>query len=258
MNERLTIEKMGQLAEGVAVSGGKTVFVPYALSGETVEVKRDGPRLDVLRVVEPSPERATPFCPYFGRCGGCATQHWQEVPYRAWKRDLVATALSFENLTPAIDELIDAHGAGRRRAKFHIRFVNGKATAGFMAARTHELVDIERCPIVVPALAGATDVACDIGALLIKIRKPLSVQFTATRTGLDVNITGAGSIDFDTRLQLTDLAAKHDLARLSLHGDIMWSSAASPCCASARPMSRCRRAASRRRLYWARRHSQGW
>lgn len=220
-DDQLIIEKMGQLAEGVATVDGKPVFVPYALPGEVVAVRRNGPRVEITRIETASPERATPFCSYFGRCGGCATQHWQGEPYRAWKRGLVVTALSFEGLAPPIDDLIDAHGAGRRRAKFHIRFVGGKAAAGFMAGKTHDLIDIESCPILVPALGEATVIAREIGDALRRVRKPLSVQFTATRSGIDADITGAGAIDFETRLHLTELAARRDLARLSLHGDIV-------------------------------------
>ena len=44
--------------------------------------------------MERSPERAAPFCPWFGTCGGCAAQHMSEALYRAWKRGLVVKALA--------------------------------------------------------------------------------------------------------------------------------------------------------------------
>ena len=44
--------------------------------------------------------------------------------------------------------MIEAHGDGRRRATLHAR---GKEV-GYMAARSHDLIDIAACPILVPAL----------------------------------------------------------------------------------------------------------
>ena len=47
-------------------------------------------RRHLFNVERPSAERIAPICPHFGVCGGCALQHWQSAPYRAWKRDLVS------------------------------------------------------------------------------------------------------------------------------------------------------------------------
>ena len=75
MAELLTIDHLGHRGDGVAFAGGHTVFVPYTLSGETVEA---GPVADhpdrrlLLRVEKASAERIAPFCRYFGACGGCA------------------------------------------------------------------------------------------------------------------------------------------------------------------------------------------
>src|SRR3954464_11802119 len=90
--EHLTIDHVGHRGDGVAFAGGHTVFVPYALSGETVET---GPVADhpdrrfLLRVEKASAERIAPFCRYFGACGGCVIQHWRPEPYAAWKRRIV-------------------------------------------------------------------------------------------------------------------------------------------------------------------------
>src|ERR1700733_3091102 len=87
--EHLTIDHVGHRGDGVAFAGGHTVFVPYTLSGETVEA---GPAADhpdrrrLLRVEKASAERIAPFCQYFGACGGCAIQHWQPPSYAVGKR----------------------------------------------------------------------------------------------------------------------------------------------------------------------------
>src|ERR1700733_5521826 len=97
VGEHLTIDHVGHRGDGVAFTGGHTVFVPYTLSGETVEA---GPVADhpdrrlLLRVESASPERIAPFCRYFGACGGCAIQHWQPQAYSAWKRQIVVDTLA--------------------------------------------------------------------------------------------------------------------------------------------------------------------
>src|SRR4051794_8711903 len=116
MTERLVIDRLGHRGDGVAETSGGPIFVPYTLPGEIVEVEPvpgHPDRRHLLRVETPSPERTAPFCPHYGVCGGCAIQHWERSRYRAWKRGLVTDALAQAGLSAPIDDVIDAHGAGR-------------------------------------------------------------------------------------------------------------------------------------------------
>ncbi len=63
---------------------------PASASGSGWRTKA---RLKLIEILRASPERATPFCPWFGTCGGCAAQHMSEALYRDWKRGLVVEAL---------------------------------------------------------------------------------------------------------------------------------------------------------------------
>ena len=124
MIEQLTISRLGHRGDGVADTAGGPVFVPYTLPGEVVEVEPfpgHPDRRHLLRVDTPSAERIAPICPHFGVCGGCQTQHWDSARYRDWKRGLVVAALRQAGLDAPVGDLIDAHGAGRRRATFHAR-----------------------------------------------------------------------------------------------------------------------------------------
>src|SRR5713226_1124228 len=71
--EHLTIDHVGHRGDGVAFAGGETVYVPYTLGGETVEVApvpgHHPDRRRLLQVARASPERITPFCPHFATCG---------------------------------------------------------------------------------------------------------------------------------------------------------------------------------------------
>ena len=155
------------------------------------------------------------------RCGGCAVQHLARGPYAAWKRGIVEQALAQARLSTDLAPLVDAHGAGRRRITLHVRRIDGAARAGLMAARSHALTPIEACPITVPALHRAPAVAEALAAPLGGGGKPLDVLASASETGLDIDIRGHGPANASARAALTRLAAELDLARLSLHGDVV-------------------------------------
>ncbi|MFE1600925.1 class I SAM-dependent RNA methyltransferase [Methylobacterium sp. ID0610] len=217
------IQRLGARGDGIAAGG---LLVAGALPGETVrvcaeETRGSQPRARLEAVLKPSPDRIAPFCPYFGTCGGCAIQHLAPGPYADWKRDLVATALSRAGVAAAVTPLRDAHGAGRRRATFHVRRIDGEVRAGFMAARSHALVAIDHCPITEPALHRAPEVARLLARPLGGGGKPLDVQATATEGGLDVDVRGHGPADGRARQALVALAGECDLARLSLHGEVL-------------------------------------
>ncbi len=65
---------------GIARHEGRVVFVPFTIPGETVrarigKVTRGWMQAEALEILAASPDRVSPPCPVFGRCGGCAYQH---------------------------------------------------------------------------------------------------------------------------------------------------------------------------------------
>jgi 23S rRNA (uracil1939-C5)-methyltransferase len=220
--EQVTITRLGAKADGIADNESGPVFVPKALPGETVLIERDGSRVDLVSVETASPERVPPFCPYFDECGGCATQHMGHEFYQEWKRNTLAHTLRQARIDAPLDPLIDAHGEGRRRVTLHVRFPDRAMHVGYMAARSHQIVEIAFCPIAEPNLKDqAPGIARAIGEHLRAARKPLDVQITAVETGFDVDVRGHGPLKDKDRLSLIDLAARLDLARLSIHGDVI-------------------------------------
>ncbi len=225
MTERLTIDHVGHFGDGVAVAGGENVFVPYALGGETVDALPSPGHPDrraLTHIVTPSPERIDPFCPHFGTCGGCAIQHWQPESYRTWKRQLVIDTLHHAGIDCDVTELIDAHGTGRRRMTLHARqSQQGILRVGFAAAGRHEIIAIDRCPILDPAMQGAIEAANEIAELLKPVSKPLDIQVTAADNGLDVDVRGSGPLGTVLLSSLSKLAERHNLARLTRHGELV-------------------------------------
>jgi 23S rRNA (uracil1939-C5)-methyltransferase len=224
--ERLVIDHVGHHGDGVAITGGGNTYVPYALGGETVEV---GPvpghhpdRRRLLKVEIASAERIAPFCPHFGVCGGCAIQHWDAARYSAWKRDLVVATLAQAGIDCDVAPLVDAHGAGRRRITLHARMGTHEVLkVGYAAAGSHDIVPIDRCPILDPHLNGAIEAAWAVAEPLIVIGKPLDIQVTATESGLDIDVRGSGPLSTALITRLSRVAEQHRLARLTRHGELI-------------------------------------
>lgn len=205
----VTIETLGQHGDGVAEIAGERVFVPFTLPGERVEIARDGERGTLLSIIAPSAERAEPISPYFGSCGGCALQHLNGETYAAFKRELVVTALAHAGISAEVEPLLDATMPGRRRATLHVR----KAGAGYMRAKSHDVLDIDACPILVPVLSRN---APRIARALQKLAGDADVAFTATDTGLDLSVKSERKL---RPAELGQFAQAHKLARLTFNGD---------------------------------------
>jgi 23S rRNA (uracil1939-C5)-methyltransferase len=154
---RLTIEALVHGGRGLARAEG-VVFVPFVLPGEVVEAevveKRKGFSVARLAaVLEPSPRRTEPPCPWFGRCGGC---QWQHIEYGAqieYKQGILAETLRrIGKMEPEfLPALTGAPFGYRRRASFQ---VGPDGTAGFFGAHSHTLVPVERCLLLDAPLNG--------------------------------------------------------------------------------------------------------
>ena len=218
----MTIERLGRRGEGVATHDDVRIGVPYALPGETVTVDREGDRATLVGILAPSPDRIAPICPYFTSCGGCAVQALAFAPYAAWKRGLLIEALARFHVAAEVAPMLDAHGAGRRRATFHARTEeDGRTRVGFMQARSHAIVAIDQCPILDPRLATSLRAARAVADALALSKKPLDIVATATESGLDLDLRGHGPLGENERKRLVAVGLSHDLARLANHGAIV-------------------------------------
>jgi 23S rRNA (uracil1939-C5)-methyltransferase len=225
MVERLEIKGIGRRGDGIADTPAGPLYVPYTLPGETAEVDAwpgHPDRRRLIRLDVASPERVAPICPHFGICGGCALQHWEAARYRDWKRGLVIEALAWVGIDAAVDDVIDAHGEGRRRAVFHAR--RGQRDVlkvGFATLRTHHLVAIDRCPVLAPSLDQAIAAAWAVAEVLEPTRKPLDMQVTASEPGLDIDVRGSGPLSPARVAELAQVAERLNLARLTRHGELV-------------------------------------
>jgi 23S rRNA (uracil1939-C5)-methyltransferase len=161
---RLELDFHDLLTNGQAVGrhDGAVVFCFGPLPGEraTVIVQQVKPKYAVaslLELTKRSSERADPFCPVFGSCGGCQVQHWSYPAQLAWKQRVVRDALQriggFAN--PEVAETIGmtVPKAYRNKMSLVVDRKPGGHRLGFYRQRSHDVVDIDACPIVLPRLS---------------------------------------------------------------------------------------------------------
>jgi 23S rRNA (uracil1939-C5)-methyltransferase len=213
---RVTIQSLGQRGEGVAEIGGAKVYVPFSLPGEDVDIDISGDHGAIREMFVADAARAAPICPHFTMCGGCQLQHLPQAQYAEFKRSLVTTALSFLGIETEVAPLVDARGAGRRRATLHAR----REGAGYMMQRSHDLYAVDHCPILVPELAKAPEIAHAIWQSV----GDCDVSFTAALTGLDIAVRTEKRAPV---ARLTPFAQRQKgLARLALNGEMVLQNAA--------------------------------
>ena len=148
----LTIEDVAFGGKGVGRDKGKAVFVPFTIDGERVRArivreKKQFAEAEVVDLIESSPHRVTPRCPYFGRCGGCAYQH---IDY---EHQLAIKSRQVRDVLQRIGKLRDTplrpiipspnQYAYRNRITVHVE----EDVIGFFRRDSHRLIDIEHCPI---------------------------------------------------------------------------------------------------------------
>jgi tRNA/tmRNA/rRNA uracil-C5-methylase (TrmA/RlmC/RlmD family) len=137
---------------------GPLLFVRHALPGERVRVevteRRSGFwRADAVEVLEASPDRVAPPCPFArpGLCGGCDFQHASLPAQRALKASVVREQLARLGGRPDLPvevEALDPALEWRTRVQYA---VDSDGRLGFHRFRSHEVVPVDRCAIAAPA-----------------------------------------------------------------------------------------------------------
>ncbi len=154
---RVRIESAAFKGYGVSRLQGKVVFIPYAAVGdegwaEIVQEKKTYATARWIEILVPSPWRVNPSCPYFGTCGGC---HWQHIDYTRQIRlkevilQDILTRLGKLKRVPSI-ALFPSPAPYNYRTRVQLK-VRGEKF-GYYHERSHQLVEIERCPIAHPLI----------------------------------------------------------------------------------------------------------
>ncbi len=144
------VDALDHAGDGLATVEGRRRAVPFALPGDHVRLGDD-----TLELVPGSPHRVAPPCPLFSRCGGCRMLHADDALYAAWKVDLLREAFAAAGLAAPIGPMARSPLSGRRRMTMSAKADSQGARAGYFARASHDIVDVERCPALAPALDAA-------------------------------------------------------------------------------------------------------
>ena len=161
------------------------MFVTGAIVGErllvrNVENKKSYSRAKIVEVLAGSPERVTPRCVIYERCGGCQLQHLSYVEQLRMKRSSVVNAVQrigglpetlVGEIVPDLEEF-----AYRNKMQLPVQHKHDRLVAGFFAQGTHTVIDMETCPI-------QHELNDNIAASVKKIAAELDLHAYDERTG---------------------------------------------------------------------------
>ncbi|MER3426983.1 MAG: hypothetical protein C4334_02610 [Pyrinomonas sp.] len=155
------IERIVPGGWGLAHAHGATIMVALAAPKDRarVRIERVSSRVQfasIARLIEPSPARVAPRCPFFGRCGGC---DFQQLDYNAQLaakveivRDCLRRIARLES-DPLSVVPSPAQWGYRSRAEWQLNREFGRI--GYFMRGSHEVVEIKECPVLAPPLMKA-------------------------------------------------------------------------------------------------------
>jgi 23S rRNA (uracil1939-C5)-methyltransferase len=179
--------------QGVGRAAELVTFVTGALPGETVRVAVDAVKQNyvsshAIEILERSPDRVESVCPVFPQCGGCQSLHLRYDAQLAWKRRMVKDALTrlgglsnVEVVPTVAPQLIDGTRY-RNKVSLVPRLASGRGEVGFYAARSHHVVPIKNCPVLLPWLDDAVRALVSLVATTPTLLH--GVRHIVARTGL--------------------------------------------------------------------------
>ena len=161
--QELEVSFSDLLANGQAVgrAGTAVVFCAGPLPGERARVRITSvkPKYAVgalCELLDVSPDRTDPFCAVFGKCGGCQLQHLAYGAQLAWKTGVVRGALQriggFAAFEPALAIGMERTRAYRNKMSLVVNAAGYGSNLGFYRQRSHGVVPIHDCPVVMPEL----------------------------------------------------------------------------------------------------------
>ena len=158
MSDTVLTVKLEKMAYGGDSLGrlpdGRAVFIPFTLPGETVlarvvEEHRGHVRAEVVEILEASPERITPRCSHFGRCGGCQYQHLDYDQQVSAKADILKEQLIRIGRIP--NPPVKAMVASPKPWNYrnHVQFhVTREGKLGFVGVDGHSLFPLQECHLM--------------------------------------------------------------------------------------------------------------
>jgi tRNA/tmRNA/rRNA uracil-C5-methylase (TrmA/RlmC/RlmD family) len=158
----LRIDKLVPNGFGIGFADGKTVFVSLAAKGDLVRVREWEKRknivfAEIVEILEPSPDRVEPRCEHVGVCGGCNFQHLSYAAQLSAKTAIIEDCLRrigrFDLDVPV--EMIGSPDPFGYRGRVEWHLDPERRSFGYFKRGSHDMVDVERCPVLVDELQSA-------------------------------------------------------------------------------------------------------
>ncbi len=138
---------------GIGRHNGLVVFVDYSAPGDTLlveitEKKKNFSSAKIIKILDPSPSRVKPPCPYFEKCGGCSWQHLSRKEQLYQKQILVEDSLRGLSKTHefSISPIIPSPQEYHYRNRIQVTAVDG--TWNFRRRHSHDFISIQDCLLV--------------------------------------------------------------------------------------------------------------
>lgn len=151
---KLELTAIAPGGDAIGRHAGMVVFVPFGIPGEVVEIElsqrqRSFGRGRIVQVIDASPSRVTPHCPFVGSCGGCDWQHIDDQAQLEFKRAIVAEQLTRIGKLSGVDVRPCIASPQLYGYRNHARLaVRGDGRVGYRAERSHMVVAVDECPIL--------------------------------------------------------------------------------------------------------------
>jgi len=160
------------------------------------------------------------LCRHFGTCGGCTFQDMPPEAYLRMKREQVGRALAAHGLGEVtVDLPAEVLPRTRRRASLKAAKHDGETKIGFHAARSHRIVDMRECRVLLPALADLISPLRDVLTLLLRDDEEAELLLTETDEGADIGFRFPRAPDARRVSALALWAGKQRVARISVNGE---------------------------------------
>ena len=153
----VTVERVLPGGLGLAHASGQTILVALSAPGDRARVRVESVRsrvgfASIVEILEPSPSRVEPPCPYFGRCGGCDFQQLSYEAQLAAKAEIIRDCLRRVARTEPPDEIPVTPSPAEWRYRSRARWQHDARSGalGYYERGSHRVCDVSTCPVAAP------------------------------------------------------------------------------------------------------------